>query len=240
MFQTTVLVLILAALAQARSVLDPNAGNGPSNSPSKRKDVLMNNWCGPVKQVDQVSSVGASWKVPSVSRQRGTTDDNWFYHWVGIDGVGNCNVLLQAGTGSTIYQSYTDTYAWYEFYPGNMTYAREVPVAVGDSVYVSVVATSATTGTIYIENQTNQKSHTYYLQSDFGPLCLQHAEWIAEAPGKPLPNFSTFTMSGAKGTTSGGRTFDMQGSDMDYMEYYGPCHSQLESGSDVTFYNSVR
>ena len=91
----------------------------------------------------------------------------------------------------------------------------------------------------YIENLTSRRSHTYYLQSDFGALCLQHAEWIAEAPGMPLPNFSTFSMTGAKGATAGGQTFDMQGSDMDYMYHFGPCHAQLQGGSDVTFYNSV-
>ncbi|GJN69633.1 peptidase a4 family domain-containing protein [Purpureocillium lilacinum] len=239
MLRTAIVVSLLAAAAHARSVLVPRDGENSQTRQSKRGDVLMNNWCGPVKQVNQVTSVEASWAVPSVSRQQGTTDDNWFYHWVGIDGVGNCNVLLQAGTGSTIYNGFTDTYAWYEFYPGNMTYAREVPVAPGDNVYVSVVATSTTTGTIYIENLTSRRSHTYYLQSDFGALCLQHAEWIAEAPGMPLPNFSTFSMTGAKGATAGGQTFDMQGSDMDYMYHFGPCHAQLQGGSDVTFYNSV-
>lgn len=46
-------------------------------------------------------------------------------------------------------------------------------------------------------------------------------------------------MTGAKGATAGGQTFDMQGSDMDYMYHFGPCHAQLQGGSDVTFYNSV-
>ena len=102
MLRTAIVVSLLAAAAHARSVLVPRDGENSQTRQSKRGDVLMNNWCGPVKQVNQVTSVEASWAVPSVSRQQGTTDDNWFYHWVGIDGVGNCNVLLQAGTGSTV------------------------------------------------------------------------------------------------------------------------------------------
>lgn len=38
--------------------------------------------------------------------------------WIGIDGTGNCDALLQAGVaGEANYKKSSNYYAWYEFYP---------------------------------------------------------------------------------------------------------------------------
>jgi hypothetical protein len=69
--------------------------------------------------------------------------------------------------------------AWYEWWPANPL-ALSININPGDSVTLSVAATSTTSGTVTIENNTSGKSVSQNVSST-APLCQQNAEWILEA-----------------------------------------------------------
>lgn len=72
------------------------AASGPPKG-----DIDSSNWCGAVTSVPDVRVVEATWVVPTASSPGGSTT-YWNYQWVGIDGVNDCGVLLQGGTGFTV------------------------------------------------------------------------------------------------------------------------------------------
>ncbi|ODA77413.1 hypothetical protein RJ55_07042 [Drechmeria coniospora] len=240
--------LVLASFAGARSVGTPrirdtvNSHPPLSQSSVVKRDVLSSNWAGPVKAGSGISVVEATWTVPNVSIPvgRSKTDQYWFYQWVGIDGVGNCTVLLQGGTGHTITNGVVDVYTWYEFYPANWIRGA-VKVSIGDEVYTKVTATSNTTGTIHFWNKSTGFAATHRVKSVHGPLCQKSADWIAEDPGDlvPFPDFTTYDFHKCKATTSSGETLNLGGSEKWYMKQRGRvlASSEITSDTDVTFKN---
>ena len=84
--------------------------------------------------------------------------------------------------------------AWYEWYPADSVYFDDVTFDHGDSVTVTVTATSLTSGTTTFTNNSKGKSVTFSANSTF-PLCMQDAEWIVEdftdelESAAMLPNF---------------------------------------------------
>ena len=81
----------------------------------------------------------------------------------------------------------------------------------GDTIIAIVVATSRTTGTATIINDsTGQKvSHTFLLSGVLHPLCEQDVEWIVEdyqgnGTLAPLANFGVVTFTDASAETSSG------------------------------------
>ncbi|KAM4064168.1 peptidase a4 family protein [Hirsutella rhossiliensis] len=208
-----------------------------------RRDHSSLNWCGAVQYSNQVTFVKGTWTVPSVSIPNGnlSTDQYWFYQWVGIDGVSPCEVLLQGGTGTTITNGTVGAFAWYEFYPAGPVYPN-MSIHVGDVVYVSVEATSSKTGTICIDNLSTGESQTFNPVSQNGSLCQKTAEWIAEDPGitvQPFPSFSAFNLTSCKATTGSGSVITLDGAELWEMNQKGRrlCHAQVNSNSDLTVFN---
>ena len=100
------------------------------------------------------------------------------------------------------------TLAWYEWYPDYAYDFSGISFSAGDSVKVTVTASSKTGGTATITNESTGKtvSHTFSGQP---ALCEYDAEWIVEDFEEggglvPLSNFGTVTFTGASAGTSSG------------------------------------
>lgn len=84
--------------------------------------------------------------------------------------------------------------AWYEWYPAPLTSFDNFEVKPGDTVTMKVVATSKTSGTATVTNDSTGKSVTKTFANQ-PSLCQQNAEWIVEdfATGGDLIPFAAFT-----------------------------------------------
>ncbi|KAF5365899.1 hypothetical protein D9757_011051 [Collybiopsis confluens] len=120
--------------------------------------------------------------------------------WVGIDGDTANAAILQAGIDFTVSESGDVTYdAWNEFFPTPAEDFTGFPMAAGDSITVTIQATSATSGTVTLDNNTQQKSVSKTLKapSSTATLAGQNAEWIVEdfSVNGGLVNFVDFGRS---------------------------------------------
>ena len=154
------------------------------------------NWTGEAL-VNRVYSYGSGsfnevlglWLLPSIQQAVGTcsgTDVSAI--WIGIDGAHDAsNDVLQAGTEGDVScsngVSIPAMYPWFEWYP-NYTYeVSNFPLTAGDSIFVTVQATSATTGQAMF---VNLKTGAYTTTPIYAPsgtrLIGNTAEWIMERP----------------------------------------------------------
>ncbi|CEJ81452.1 hypothetical protein VHEMI01574 [[Torrubiella] hemipterigena] len=224
----------------------PNPASTPARTLSRRNEA-WDTWCGAVqyRPPGKVKSVEASWVVPNVyPPPGGSSQTDWVeYHWVGIDGAGDCQTgILQAGTSGDIQNGYVNTQFWYEFWPDYPVFVNDFPVSPGHEVYVKVTASDSRTGTVYLQNKSTGKQRTIpmSMQSQ-GNLCFSTAEFIAEDPHTstqwwPLARFDGTTMTGCKGTTFDGQGFGLDGANVGNMVQNGQtkCQAQIK-GSDSVY-----
>ncbi|EKM56987.1 uncharacterized protein PHACADRAFT_91184 [Phanerochaete carnosa HHB-10118-sp] len=134
-----------------------------------------------------------------------------FIRPVGIDGVSCQNAILQTGIDTTIQNGQVTYDAWWEWFPFAAADfpAEDISVSAGDILTVSVTATSATSGTAEIINQSTAMAVVEDIATSPIALCMSDAEWIVEdfsvgGTLVPLANFGTVTFTGASaGTPSG-------------------------------------
>lgn len=107
--------------------------------------------------------------------------------------------------------------AWYEWYPDYAYDFSGIDISAGDSITVTVTASSKTAGTAVIENNTSgQKvSHSFSNEASEGSLCETNAEWIIEdfeegSSQVQFADFGTVTFTGAS-ATSGGSSVGVSG-----------------------------
>ena len=96
--------------------------------------------------------------------------------------------------------------AWYEWYPDYAYDFSGISFSPGDSVTLTVTATSTKAGTAVITNNTKGKTVTKSITSS-AALCEQDAEWIVEdfeegSSLVPFANFGTVTFTGASAKTA--------------------------------------
>jgi hypothetical protein len=157
--------------------------------------MLTKNWAGQAILSNPGSFGGGSyaevlgqWQLPVVQQAIGTcggTDVSSM--WVGIDGANTSKDVLQAGTeadvscsGGVYQPSY---YAWFEWYPNYEYEITNFPVAPGESVFVVVQATSATTANAtFVDLQSNQYTVVGFSAPAGTMLVGDSAEWIVERP----------------------------------------------------------
>lgn len=82
-------------------------------------------------------------------------------------------------------------------------------ISAGDTIKMTVTASSKTGGTAVIQNQTTGKSVSHTFTSQSGSLCETNAEWIVEDFSSngglvPFADFDSVTFTGASATTSSG------------------------------------
>jgi len=133
------------------------------------------NWAGAVLIGTGYTSVTGTFTVPTPS----TTGSG--SAWVGIDGDTCDTAILQTGIDWTKSGSSITYDAWYEWYPDYAYDFSGITISAGNSIKVTVTATSKTAGSAVIENITTGKTvtHTFTGGVD-GDLCEYNAEWIVE------------------------------------------------------------
>ncbi|ATY62993.1 Concanavalin A-like lectin glucanase [Cordyceps militaris] len=207
MFKALILSLatvgsVLAAPTTSSSHL---AHSEPATHKHKR-DLTSRTWSGAVQEASAGSwnYVQGTVVIPTLNdanNPKGSADI-----WVGIDGNNCGTAILQTGIVAYGDGSF---WVWTEWWQYNMQdYETDLAVSGGDTVRMTVHATSRTSGTSTIENLTTGKSvsHTFTGETAY-PLCESDAEWIVEdyqENGTPVPlvNWGTieFTDTVAKGS----------------------------------------
>ncbi|KAI9733561.1 MAG: hypothetical protein M1834_003163 [Cirrosporium novae-zelandiae] len=191
------------------------------------------NWCGAVitspPTGENFTEVSGNWALPtlSVPTDASSSSEYWYNsEWVGIDGDTYQNAILQAGTLSYIDSTTLEqgVYAWYEWYPNSLIYFDDLSVSVGDTVAVSVLATSTTSGTVVIENETTGTTTTTTVSAPTATASLagENAEWIVEDVSSgtlvPFANFTTVYINDCETTTDEGSSLDLSDADLFYIE----------------------
>ena len=80
------------------------------------------------------SAVTGYWTVPSVSGSAGNTYSST---WIGIDGVGNDD-LIQTGTEQAFYGGSLHYLPWWEILPNSQTTISTLTIAPGDRMCASI------------------------------------------------------------------------------------------------------
>ncbi|KAJ6569798.1 acid proteinase [Mycena vulgaris] len=135
--------------------------------------------------------------------------------WVGLDGMTCQTSLMATGIDFIYFNETISANAWTEVYP-NPGVDLAMSVNAGDTIKLTVTATSTTTGTAVVENLSNGQSSTVSLTSP-SPLCLENAEWIVEDFQEstfliPFADFGSITFTDASATTQSGSTAGPSGS----------------------------
>ncbi|KAH9834761.1 peptidase A4 family-domain-containing protein [Rhodofomes roseus] len=170
------------------------------------------NWAGAVweKSSGTFKSVTGTFTVPKPSAPSGGSGSYSASAWVGIDGDTCGNAILQTGVDFTIDGGSVSYDAWYEWYPDYAYDFSGISFSAGDTVKLTVTASSTTAGKAVIENVSTGKTVSKSITSS-SALCEENAEWIVEDYEEgsslvPFANFGTVTFSGASASTGSGST----------------------------------
>ncbi|KAI0040157.1 hypothetical protein FA95DRAFT_1503242 [Auriscalpium vulgare] len=168
------------------------------------------NWAGAVWESASgtYKSVTGTFVVPTPKAPSGGSGTYSASAWVGIDGDTCDTAILQTGIDFTISGSSVSYDAWYEWYPDYAYDFSGIPISAGNTIKLTVTATSTKAGSAVIENVTTGKTVTKSLTSS-AALCEENAEWIVEDYDEnnsevPFANFGTVTFTSASATTGSG------------------------------------
>jgi len=198
------------------------------------------NWAGAVLVADSATynSVTATFTVPTASGSDGSAASAW----VGIDGDTCGSAILQTGVDFTVSGSDTTYDAWYEWFPDVSHDFSGISFSAGDSVQLTVTATSSTSGTAVIHNVSTGKSVSKSLTSS-SALCQTNAEWIVEdfeegSSLVPFADFGTVKFTGASAGTSAGSVGPSGATLMDIKQNSDVLTSVSSTSSSVTVKHS--
>ncbi|PSR79996.1 peptidase A4 family-domain-containing protein [Coniella lustricola] len=169
------------------------------------------NWAGAVLIGTGYTSVTGTVVVPTLSSSSSKTESAGAA-WVGIDGDTCETAILQTGIDWYVEGSAVSFDAWYEWYPDYSYDFSGITISAGDSIKMTVTATSKTSGSATIENETTGVTVTEtFTDVTDGSLCEYNAEWIVEDFEEcgstcelvPFADFGTVTFTSASATKSG-------------------------------------
>ncbi|KAI0367120.1 aspergillopepsin [Pilatotrama ljubarskyi] len=171
---------------------------------------FSSNWAGAVLVAgsNTFKSVTGTFTVPTPREPSGASGTHSASAWVGIDGDTCGTAILQTGIDFTISGGRASFDAWYEWFPDFAHDFSGISISPGNSITVTVTASSLTSGTATIINHSTgqQVSHSFSGQPS---LCQENAEWIVEDFEEngglvPLANWGTVTFTGVSAGTSSG------------------------------------
>ncbi|KUI62048.1 Aspergillopepsin-2 [Cytospora mali] len=169
------------------------------------------NWAGAVLIGTGYKSVTGTFVVPTPSEPSGGSSGTEYAAsaWVGIDGDTAQNSILQTGVDFYVEGSEVGYDAWYEWYPDYAYDFSGISISAGDTITVTVTATSKTAGTAVVKNVSKGTSVTHTFSSESNALEELNAEWIVEDFSEgdslvPFADFGTVTFTGATATDSSG------------------------------------
>ncbi|KAL4939154.1 hypothetical protein BDV06DRAFT_41320 [Aspergillus oleicola] len=200
------------------------------------------NWAGAVLIGTGYTSVTGEFTVPTPSVPTGGSsfEEYCASAWVGIDGDTCSTAILQTGVDFCVQGSQVAFDAWYEWYPDYAYDFSGIDISAGDSIRVTVDASSLTTGTATVENLSTGQTvtHTFAGGVD-GSLCETNAEWIVEdfSSGNelvPFADFGTVTFTSAEATGRSGTVGPSGATIIDIQQGSDVLTSVSVSGSSVT------
>ncbi|KAK6220571.1 hypothetical protein LQW54_002016 [Pestalotiopsis sp. IQ-011] len=163
------------------------------------------NWAGAVLIGTGYTSVTAEIVVPTPETPSGGSSRTEYAAsaWVGIDSFPETGVDFYVEGSEVAFD------AWYEWYPDYAYDFSGITIAAGDTIKMTVTATSKSAGTAVIENVTKGTTVTHSFSGETDTLCETNAEWIVEdfSSGNslvPFADFGTVTFTDASATTSSG------------------------------------
>ncbi|KAI0773056.1 acid proteinase [Trametes elegans] len=201
---------------------------------------FSSNWAGAVlvSGSNTYKSVTGTFTVPTPREPSGGSGTHSASAWVGIDGDTCGSAILQTGLDFNVNGNSVSYDAWYEWFPDFAHDFSGISFRAGDSVTVTVTATSLTAGTATIvNNRSGQRvSHTFSGQPS---LCQENAEWIVEDFEEggglvPLANWGTVTFTGASAGTGSGTTTPAGATIIDLEQNGRQLTDVSASGSTVT------
>lgn len=247
----------LTAQRQARNAArrGDHHGNLPIKTREENGVQYSSNWAGAVLVGSGYNKVTAEFVVPEPSVPSGSSGYSYGYGyygsggssqycasaWVGIDGDTCTTAILQTGVDFCVTSSGSVSYsAWYEWYPNYAYDFSGISISTGDTIRVTVDASSLTSGTATLENLSSGQtvSHTFTGETA-GSLCETNAEWIVEdfesgSSLVPFADFGTVTFTNAYATQSGSQVGPAGAQLMD-IEQNGSVLTSVSAGSsDVT------
>lgn len=214
-------------------------GNGVPESSSTDAQ-YSDNWAGAVLVGSGFSSVTGSIVVPTPKETSGGYGTQYAAAaWVGIDGYTCSSAILQTGVDFTIQDGQVGFDAWYEWYPDYSYTFEGFSLSAGDTIQMTVTATSTSSGKAVLENLSTGQSTSHSFNSESATLCGTNAEWIVEdfSDGNslvPFADFTTVEFTGATAETDG-TTVDTSGSTIVDIRQNGRVLTSCDaSGSDVS------
>jgi hypothetical protein len=161
-------------------------------------------------------SVTGTLVVPNLQPAAGGAASGYYggSAWVGLDGLTCASGLMAAGIDFQYLQGAVTAKVWTEAYP-NPGVNSALAANPGDTIRLTITATSSTAGTAVVDNLSSGQSTTVVLSSP-SPLCLANAEWVVEDFQEgtfliPFADFGTITFNDASATTSSGSTVGPSG-----------------------------
>jgi hypothetical protein len=175
------------------------------------------NWAGLVLIGNSYTSVTGTIVVPTPKQPSGGNTRTQYAAsaWVGIDGDTCDSAILQTGVDFYIQGGQVSFDGWYEWYPDYSYNFDTFRVSAGDTIRMTVTATSTAAGNAMLENMSTGQSVSQSFTRESNVLCETNAEWIVEdfSDGNslvPLADFTTVTFTDAT-AVSGGSTVDTSG-----------------------------
>ncbi|KAH8701554.1 putative aspergillopepsin [Talaromyces proteolyticus] len=198
------------------------------------------NWAGAVLISTGYSSVTAEFVVPKPSAPSGGSSSTQYCAsaWVGLDGDTCGTAILQTGVDFCVQGGSPSYDAWYEWYPDYAYDFSGITISAGNTIKITVTASSKTAGKATVENVSTGKTVTHSFSGESAALCEYNAEWIVEdfesgSSLVPFANFGTVTFTGAQATKSGS-TVDTSGATIiDIKQNNKVLTSSSASGSTV-------
>lgn len=141
--------------------------------------------------------------------------------WVGLDGSrGGCRgVVMQTGLHMRNRNGKLRYNAWYQWYPNMNHKFSHIQITPGDSVTLTITASSESSGTFIIENNTKKTSVNHTSVDRTPHLCRTSAEWIVEDFSNagnlmPFANFGSVTFTNASAIDGSGTKFGPAGASL--------------------------
>lgn len=199
------------------------------------------NWAGAVVISSGCTTVTGTVVVPTPEEPSGGSGSTEYAAsaWVGIDGDTCQTAILQTGIDLYIQDGQASYDAWYEWYPADAYYFDGFSLSAGDTIQMTVTASSETGGTATLENVSTGQSVSHTFSGESASLCETNAEWIVEdfSSGSslvPFADFTTVTFTDCS-ATCGGSTVDTSGAQILDIRQNGEVLTDCSaSGSEVT------
>lgn len=165
----------------------PDRYHGPVRRTGKGTEHLLNatssNWSGSVAFVgggDSFVYIVGRWTVPHVYPVPGVAGTQFSSAWLGLDGDGGSDDVMQAGTES---DSDGTCRAWFEWAPDSEHVISNLPVAFGDAMFLLLCNTGPSSAYALFANITSSTGVSFTFTAPMGTTLTGNcAEAIVERP----------------------------------------------------------